>query len=180
MIGWKLVLCYVDKKWALALAKLEIPADAIVVLPTNSKKLRCDKATVKAIYDIRGIQGHVEYITEPGICCKLVVKETVDELRELSCDGYSIHEMDYFVACVLSGRPKLVSTIYRKGETVSEQDIDVNPDMTCAQGIHFFNAWADAVEWGFTVDNIFLPRSSAYALSVERLLNKLRLTPPVS
>jgi hypothetical protein len=169
MTGWKLVLCYVDKKWALALAKLEIPADAIVVLPTNSKKLRCDKAIVKTIYDIRGI--HVP---------EFIIKGNIDELRELDRDGYSIHEMDYFVTCVLSRRPSLARTIYRKGETVSEQDIDVNPYMSCTQGIHFFNAWADAIEWGFTADNIFLPRSSAYALSVERLLNNLRLTPPVS
>lgn len=179
MTGWKLVLCYIDdKKWALALAKLEIPADAIVVLPTYSKKLRCDKATVKAIYDIRGIEGHIEYVTEPRIQRKLVIKETVDELRELDCDGYSIHEMDYFVMCILSRRPSLARTIYRKGETVSEQDIDVNPDISCAQGIHFFNDWTEAIEWGFTAPLIC--GESAYAVTIERLLNRMRLTPPVS
>ena len=178
MTGWKLVLCYIDKKWALALAKLEIPEDAIVVLPTSSKKLRCDKATVKAIYDIRGIHGHIEYVTELRIKRKLVIKGNVDELRELDCDGYSIHEMDYFVTRVLSRRPSLARTIYRKGETVSEQDIDVNPDMVCAQGIHFFNDWTEAIEWGFI--SSLIGRESAYAVSVERLLNNLRLTPPVS
>lgn len=179
MIGWKLVLCYIDKKWALSLAKLEIPEDAIVVLPTNSKKLRCDKATVKAIYDIRGIEGHIEYDTEPKIQRKLVVKGNADELRELDCDGYSIHEMDYFVTCVLSRGPSLARTIYRKGETVSEQDIDVNPEIACTQGIHFFNDWAEAIEWGFTSGPL-IGRESAYAFSVERLLNKLRLPPPWS
>lgn len=179
MTGWKLVLCYIDKKWALSLAKLEIPADAIVVSPTYSKKLRCDKATVKAIYDIRGIEGHIEYDTEPKIQRKLIVKETVDELQELNCDGYSIHEMDYFVTCVLSRRPSLARTIYRKGETVSEQDIDVNPEVSCAQGIHFFNDWVEAIEWGFTPP-LIIGLESAYAVAIERLLNKMRLTPPVS
>lgn len=176
MTGWKLVLCYIDKKWALALAKLEIPGDAIVVLPTDSKKLRCDKAMVKAIYDIRGIHLDVDYDTAKNRR-KLIVKETVDELKELDCDGYSIHEMDHFVTCVFSGRPKFVNTIYRKGEIVSEQDIDMNPDMTCTQGIHFFNDWAEAIEWGFTA-RIFPPRSSAFAVSVKRTLNNLRFTPP--
>lgn len=178
MTGWKLVLCYIDKKWALALAKLEIPGDAIVVFPTNSKKLRCDKATVKAVYDIRGIHGHLEYATEPRILCKLVMKENVDELQELDCDGYSIHEMDYFVTCILSRRPSLARTIYRKGEAVSEPDIDMNTDMSCAQGIHFFNDWVEAIEWGFT--GSLIGRAYTYAVSVVRMLNNLRLTPAVS
>lgn len=189
MIGWKLVLCYIDdKKWALSLAKLEIPADAIVVLPTNSKKLRCDKAMVKAIYDIRDLCGHIEYVTMdapieyttngPRTHSKLEIKENVDELQELDCDGYSIHEMDYFVTCVLSRRPSLARTIYRKGETVSEQDIDTNPEISCAQGIHFFNDWVEAIEWGVT--SPMIGREYAYAFSVERLLNKMRFTPPVS
>ena len=134
MKGYKLAIG-IDKNTGpfIVMVVLDIPEDARVVTPTEKVslidhpdiiKLRTDKAKV---IDIRPLFP--------------------EKHQNLVWNGlaFSVHEIRYSFAYTPDMRTS-IKTIYKVGETVVS-DLLLDTNVSCGQGIHYFNSEEDAMQF---------------------------------